>query len=685
MAREQGGTVAVPGPGTNGGMPGPLMDDDTLAAAARAEPAAFAPLYERYVGAVYRYALRRLWQREAAEDATATVFTRALAALPRYRHRPGGSFRSWLFAIAQNVVIDAQRSARPTTPLDRDFPANPTTQPDATVAARMRREDLNRLLTHLNEDQGQVLELRLCGLSCPEAALLLGRSPTAVRSLQARGWPGCGDSWRNPRRSPTTMRRCSMQPIHDGRADALDAALDAALRGGTGWERDLEPETIAVLRRLAAAAPEPDPDPAFVARLRDRLVSAPTLVAVPRQAAWPMPSAPGAAGVWPRRLPSGAIPRPLASGVLAAALVVAVLAAVIATQRWIPAPHVAAPSNASPVAIRPSAEPVALQIANLDVEAAVEPAMRPAGATLQPLVSGPAVVAWRMDSAHPGDGGAVVIDGHLDHWTSGPAVFARLADISVGERIDVYAEDRSAYGYDVVDVRTLPIDTPLSDTLRENVRADIRSLVLITSAPPFDAERGKYRYATLVTAVQTDAYVPSVPILPAASECRAAPRSPENVEARLAAAEAGPPPPDPVLPTAAAGTRADAATLAVVDATLREYVACLNARDMLRAYALVTDAALVRDIFGLTDGARAAGIEWNSDVPWLATPAVLTPVGERVEVLTMNGVRVLDDGRVVARVAIGSEAGAIARSMHFQFVPGERYLVDAMVLLDDAE
>jgi hypothetical protein len=43
---------------------------------------------------------------EAAEDATSLVFAKALAGLPSYR-ADGATFRSWLFTIAHNVVIDA--------------------------------------------------------------------------------------------------------------------------------------------------------------------------------------------------------------------------------------------------------------------------------------------------------------------------------------------------------------------------------------------------------------------------------------------------------------------------------------------------------------------------------------------------------------------------------------------------
>src|SRR3712207_45846 len=90
-------------------------DDATLVAAARAEPARFALLYERYVGPIYRYCYVQLGNQAAAEDATSEVFLKALAALPRFR---GGSLPGWLLQIARNTVIDARRRRRPVAPIE---------------------------------------------------------------------------------------------------------------------------------------------------------------------------------------------------------------------------------------------------------------------------------------------------------------------------------------------------------------------------------------------------------------------------------------------------------------------------------------------------------------------------------------------------------------------------------------
>jgi RNA polymerase sigma-70 factor (ECF subfamily) len=164
----------------------PIDTDAALVAAARRDRAAFAPLYLRYVDPVFRYCLRRLGSWEAAEDATAQVFTKALAALPGYRES-GSSFRSWLFAIAHNVLVDAGRSARPHDMLDESLPlTDPGTGPEEAALAAEGQREVQLLLAIVPPDQRRVLELRLAGLTTAEIAQALGLSPGAVRASQYR-------------------------------------------------------------------------------------------------------------------------------------------------------------------------------------------------------------------------------------------------------------------------------------------------------------------------------------------------------------------------------------------------------------------------------------------------------------------------------------------------------------------
>lgn len=168
-------------------------DDDAEAAMiarARDDPAAFAPLYNAYFSLVYHYCLRSLGDREAAADATSQVFIKALVALPRYR---SGSFRSWLFTIAHNVLVDASRR-RVHVPLDDagDLPS-PGPMPEERALASEDRRTLESLLARLPPNQRQIVELRLAGLTGPEIATTLGISHAAVKSRQFRAYSSLRD------------------------------------------------------------------------------------------------------------------------------------------------------------------------------------------------------------------------------------------------------------------------------------------------------------------------------------------------------------------------------------------------------------------------------------------------------------------------------------------------------------
>jgi RNA polymerase sigma-70 factor (ECF subfamily) len=161
-----------------------LDDEAILVDRARQDRRAFAPLYRRYAEPVYRYCYHRLGTREAAEDATSLVFEKALGQLAHYHQR---SFRSWLFAIAHNVVVDQYRAARPAGLLEEastieDATDGPEDQALATDEARRLRAALARL----TDDQRQVVELRLAGLSDREIAESLDRNHETIRTLQRR-------------------------------------------------------------------------------------------------------------------------------------------------------------------------------------------------------------------------------------------------------------------------------------------------------------------------------------------------------------------------------------------------------------------------------------------------------------------------------------------------------------------
>lgn len=168
---------------------GVVHDDGTdaaLVARAQHDRHAFGALYDRYFDAVYRYCFVRLGGAEWAEDAAHQVFVRALEGVSRYQE--SGRFRSWLFTIAHNVVVDelAMRPQRLThDELDRF--TDPTPGPEADALAAVELQRVRSALAQLPPDQQRAIELRVAGLTGREIARELGRSHEAVKMLQQRG------------------------------------------------------------------------------------------------------------------------------------------------------------------------------------------------------------------------------------------------------------------------------------------------------------------------------------------------------------------------------------------------------------------------------------------------------------------------------------------------------------------
>jgi RNA polymerase sigma-70 factor (ECF subfamily) len=160
-------------------------DEPALVAAAKRDRQAFAPLYERYLDPVYRYCFRCLGSKEAAEDATSQVFSRALAGLPTCRNDE--AFRSWLFAIAHNTIVDLARSRGREHPLAAALAIpDPAPSPEELGVAAEERRALQALFRFLTPEQRRVMELRLSGLTGPETARVLGLSHGAVKLAQFR-------------------------------------------------------------------------------------------------------------------------------------------------------------------------------------------------------------------------------------------------------------------------------------------------------------------------------------------------------------------------------------------------------------------------------------------------------------------------------------------------------------------
>jgi RNA polymerase sigma-70 factor, ECF subfamily len=164
-------------------------DDAALVEAARTGIEAYAVLYRRYLGRVYRYVRTRTATDQEAEDLTQEIFLRAYEALPRYVPK-GIPFAAWLMRIARNHLIDTHRRRRTTIPWEHlPESLHPVEETDIPTML-VRREDgarLRELLMALPDDKRELLALRfVAGLKVHEIALVVGKSRAATEKQLAR-------------------------------------------------------------------------------------------------------------------------------------------------------------------------------------------------------------------------------------------------------------------------------------------------------------------------------------------------------------------------------------------------------------------------------------------------------------------------------------------------------------------
>jgi RNA polymerase sigma-70 factor (ECF subfamily) len=157
--------------------------DQVLASSALHDRTAFAQLYQRYLTPIYGYCYRRLGSREAAEDATSLVFTKALEGLSTLRTP---DTRAWLFGIAHHVVADSYRRTRRNVALEQAAGLSSPDRLDEIAQTALDVAALYRALDVLTTDQRRVVELRLAGLTGPEIRQTLGRSRSWVDTTQFR-------------------------------------------------------------------------------------------------------------------------------------------------------------------------------------------------------------------------------------------------------------------------------------------------------------------------------------------------------------------------------------------------------------------------------------------------------------------------------------------------------------------
>lgn len=163
----------------------PARGVDALASARAGRGEGFDQLFRTYAGAITAFARSR--GATDPEGICNETFLRAFRSIGDFE---GGEaeFRSWIFSICRNQLIDAHRK-RERRPIEvlAEPPEVSAAGAEEIALMRLGGEEVRRILAPLTDEQREVILLRLVAdLSLAETAEIVGRPVTAVKRLQAR-------------------------------------------------------------------------------------------------------------------------------------------------------------------------------------------------------------------------------------------------------------------------------------------------------------------------------------------------------------------------------------------------------------------------------------------------------------------------------------------------------------------
>lgn len=137
-------------------------------------PDELAQLWDKTTPKLFGYLVNVLRDKTLAEDIFQTTWTKALDALPRYKHE--GKLNAWLFAIARNECKQHWRKVNREVPLDPEVHDAPDQSINRDIIL------IDQILSKLSGDDRELLRLRyISDLPINDIANILKINYIAVR------------------------------------------------------------------------------------------------------------------------------------------------------------------------------------------------------------------------------------------------------------------------------------------------------------------------------------------------------------------------------------------------------------------------------------------------------------------------------------------------------------------------
>jgi hypothetical protein len=151
--------------------------------------------------------------------------------------------------------------------------------------------------------------------------------------------------------------------------------------------------------------------------------------------------------------------------------------------------------NSTRVRLPDGFAPVELVVDKIGLDAPVEAGSIVDGVMQDP--SGAWVVAWYAPLGKVGEGGNVVMAGHVDYWDVGPAIFQGVPSLVPGDVISVIGDNGEQYDYQVEWAQLFDVASQLTpEVIQKDIVGDTcqESLTLITCGGEFNGQEYLQRF-----------------------------------------------------------------------------------------------------------------------------------------------------------------------------------------------
>jgi RNA polymerase sigma-70 factor (ECF subfamily) len=139
-------------------------------------------LYRRYAGELYGFALNSLNDRGLAEEVVQDAFTSVWRHADRFDPEIG-SFRTWLYGLARNRIVDMRRRASVRPAVAAGESVEERGEIDRSLDEAMLRWQIASALTRLSPEHREVIRMaHFQGLTMREIAEALGLPLGTVKS-----------------------------------------------------------------------------------------------------------------------------------------------------------------------------------------------------------------------------------------------------------------------------------------------------------------------------------------------------------------------------------------------------------------------------------------------------------------------------------------------------------------------